>query len=167
MRQNGRTRVAACLVASGSALVVLTGCGGTGGHFENKPRPPVPTALTGVITAKEVTVSPDTLPLPPKPGQAAVAQDLNTPIQLIISNQTDKPHTVTLVGKTRAGKSIEASVPPISPLDTAEIQQTLPAGTYEIRAGSDQAVSPADEIRPATLTVNPNHQTSSDQTQLP
>src|SRR3954469_21023298 len=117
MRQNAR-RAASLTAASMALAVVVVGCGGGGTHFKNKPRPPVPTQLTGVITKQQVTVSPDTVPLPPPKGQQETSNDLDTPIILIISNQTQVPHTVTLTGKTRDGKTIEANTPPINPLDT-------------------------------------------------
>jgi hypothetical protein len=167
MRQNGRTHLAASLAASGSILLGITGCGGSDDKFKNEPRPPATTALTGVITEEAVTVSPDTLPLAPADGQAVSSRDLDTPITLVIANNTDQAHTITLTGKTSDGKPIEASVPPISPSDTAQIQQTLPPGTYEIRAGSEQAIDAGDEIRPARLTIKPNRQTSSGDLLLP
>jgi hypothetical protein len=91
----------------------------------------------------------------------------DTPIQLIISNQSDEPHTVTLTGKTTDGKPISADTPPIAPLDTGQIQQSLPPGRYEIKAGSEKAVDPGEQIAAAMLTVNPNRQTSSDDLLLP
>ena len=105
MRQNGRTRTAAGLLAGGSiAARSRRACGGDD-EFKNEPRPPVTTALTGVITDDEVTVSPDTLPLKAEEGQAdAAPTDLYTPIALTISNQTDQPHTITLTGKPRNPK---------------------------------------------------------------
>ena len=127
----------------------------------------MPTALTGVITNKEVTVSPDTLPLKAKPGAAEAAKDLPTPILLIISNQSDKSHPVKLTGKTRDGQEVEATIGPINPSDTGEIEQSLEPGTYRIEAGNTSAVNASEEIRPATLTVNTNHQTSSDTLLLP
>jgi hypothetical protein len=144
------------------------GCGGDD-KFENEPRPPITTQLTGVITESEVTVSPDTVPLPPEPGQQESARELSTPIILILSNQTDASHTITLSGKPRdlKQKPIEVRTPQINPGDTAQIQQTLPPGTYEVRAGSEQARDPGELIAPAKLTVNPNRQTSSDDLQLP
>ena len=166
MRQNGRTRLAASLFAGGSRLRVFSGCGGDN-KFKNEARPPVPLQLTGVITDKEVTVSPDTVPPPPKAHQEQTAKDLDTPIILIISNQTQESHTVTLSGKDRRGNPIEARTPPINPLDTAQIQQSLPAGTYEVKAGSEKAVDPGKQIAAATLTVKPNRQTSSDDLLLP
>ncbi len=166
MRQNGWTRRAAALSAGALLLAVVAGCGGDD-KFKNEARPPVPTQLTGVITDKEVTVSPDKLPLPPEKGQQEASTDLDTPIILVISNQSQEPHTVTLTGKTRDGKPIESNTPPIAPLDTAQIQETLPAGTYEIKAGSEKAVEPGEQIASATLTVNPNRQTSSDDVLLP
>jgi hypothetical protein len=166
MRQNGSWRLAASVLASGSIALASTGCGDDD-KFENRPRPPVPTQLTGVITAEEVTVSPNVLPLPPERGQQEASTDLDTPIVLVINNQDDEPHTVTLSGKTRDGKPIEANTPAINPLDTAQIQQTLPPGRYEVKAGSDRAVDPEEQIAAATLTVNPNRQTSSDDLLLP
>jgi hypothetical protein len=148
-------------------LLVLTGCGGSDGKFKNEPRPPVTTSLTGVITDDAVTVSPDTLPLPSTTGGAQAATDLDTPINLTIANETDRPHTITLTGKTRDGTPIEATLPPIPPSDTAEIQQTLPPGTYQIKAGSERAIDPGAEIRSATLTIKPTRRSSSDDLLLP
>jgi hypothetical protein len=167
MRQNGRTRLAASLLAGGSIMLVVSGCGGSDNKFKNEPRPPVPTQLTGVITNDEVTVSPDKLPPPPKAKQQQAARELDTPIILIISNQTQESHTVTISGKDRRGNPIEAHTPPINPLDTAQIQQSLPPGTYQVKAGSEKAVDPDKQIAAATLTVGPNRQTSSDDLLLP
>ena len=147
-------------------LLGVSGCGGDD-KFKNEPRPPIPTQLTGVITNEEVTVSPDTLPLPAEKGQQEASRELDTPILLIISNQSDEPHTVTLTGKTTDGKPISADTPPIAPLDTGQIQQSLPPGRYEIKAGSEKAVDPGEQIAAAMLTVNPNRQTSSDDLLLP
>jgi hypothetical protein len=167
MRQNGGTRRAATLIAGGLTVAVVAGCGGSDTHFRNQARPPIPTQLTGVITDSEVTVSPDVLPLPPEKGQQESAKELDTPIILIISNQTQSPHSVTLSGKTRDGRPVETNTPPINPLDTAQIQETLPPGTYQVKAGSEKAVNPGQEIAAAKLTVNPNRQTSSDDVLLP
>ena len=166
MRQNGRWRLAATALAGGSVMLGFTGCGGDD-HFKNEPRPPVPTQLTGVITNEEVTVSPDVLPLPAEKGQQEAGTELNTPIILVISNQSDAAHTVTLSGKTSKGQEVSADTPPIAPLDTAQIQQTLPPGRYTVKAGSEKAVDPDEQIAAATLTVNPNRQTSSDDVLLP
>ena len=168
MRQNGGIRAAACWSAGAALMLAVAGCGGDD-KFKNEPRPPVPTQLTGVITTEEVTVSPDTVPLPPEQGQQEARVELPTPIILIVSNQTDASHTITLSGQPRDRKlkAIQAETPQINPGDTAQIQQTLPPGTYEVRAGTMGAVDPEDQIAPATLTVNPNRQTSSDDTLLP
>ena len=148
-------------------MLAVTGCGGSDDKFANQPRPPVPTQLTGVITNDEVTVSPDAVPLKAKQGQVEATKDLPTPIELIISNQSDKSHPVKLVGKTRDGKEVEASIGPINPLDTGKITESLEPGTYRIEAGNTTAVNASEEIRPATLTVNTNRQTSSDTLLLP
>ena len=131
-------------------MVALAGCGGD--DFENKPRPPVPVELTGVIQAKKLTVSPD-----------AVG---GGPVQITISNQTDEAHTVTLETASEAnGPGIRERVGPIQPDDTATIQKTLAEGTYEVSAGSDQATD--KEIEPATLKIGPERKSSSDKLLLP
>jgi hypothetical protein len=133
------------LPIGGAALVVaLAGCGDD--DFENKPRPPVPIELTGVIQAKAVTVSPDEVG--------------GGPVQITISNQTDDAHTVTL-----EGDSVRERVGPIQPDDTATIQKTLTEGVYEVSAGSDQATE--KPIAPAKLTIGPERDSSSDKLLLP
>src|SRR5436190_21341678 len=113
--ERGWTRVAVLL--SGGMLIsgFVVGCGGS--DFKNKPRPPVPLELTGVITDKNVTVSPS------KIGAG--------PITLIVSNQTQESHTVTLEGAPLQSKATPTqTVGPINPLDTASIQQNLPEGRF-------------------------------------
>jgi hypothetical protein len=125
-------------------MPLVAGCGGD--DFERKPRPPVPIELTGVIQEDKVTVSPDEV------GAG--------PVTILISNQTDDSHTVTLEGET-----VRERVGPINPLDTATIQKTLRPGSYEVRAGSEVAVP--TEIAPADLVVGPERESSSNDTLLP
>lgn len=124
---------------------LIAGCGGD--DFKNKPRPPVPIELTGVITDKSVTVS------PAKFGAG--------PVTLIISNQTQESHTVTLEGAPLQNKATpKQTVGPINPLDTANIQQSLPEGKFLVKVSS----SP---IKPATLVVGPKRSSSSNDVLLP
>src|SRR4051795_2316964 len=143
--ERGWTRVAALL--SGGVLItgLVVGCGGS--DFKNKPRPPVPIELTGVITDKNITVS------PAKFGAG--------PITLIVSNQTQESHTVTLEGAPLQSKATpKQTVGPINPLDTASIQQSLPQGKFLVKVSS----SP---IKPATLVVGPKRSSSSNDLLLP
>ena len=144
MSRAGRIRTAALLALSLSVLA-LAGCGDDE-DFENKPRPPVPIQLSGVITDDEVSVE------PAKVGAG--------PVVLIVSNQTGQSHTVTL-----DGPSGTEEVGPINPSDTGRIQHNLAQGSYEIRAGSDQAVE--QEIPAAKLTVGPPRPSSSNSVLLP
>jgi hypothetical protein len=127
------------------AAMTAAGCGG-GGKFQNKPRPPAPVQLTGVITEKGVTVSPNRV------GAG--------PVILLISNQTQQAHTITL-----DGGSTRDTVGPINPLDTAKVQQTLQQGDYQVKAGSSKAL--AKQLKPGTLTVGPERKSSSNQVDLP
>lgn len=139
-RKTRRIREPAAVLAAGVIGVLLAGCGDK--DFENKPRPPVPIELTGVIQEKKVTVSPN------KVGAG--------PILITVSNQTKDAHTLTL-----EGGSVRESVGPINPLDTATIQKTLRPGTYEVRAGSSVAV--AHEISPASLFIGKQRRDSNNQ----
>jgi hypothetical protein len=140
--KSGRTRDVSLLVAG---AILVAGCGGSS-KFENKPRPPTPVQLTGVVTDKQVTVSPKRV------GAG--------PVILLVSNQTDSAHTITLEG----GGTTD-TVGPINPLDTAMLQQTLKPGTYTVKAGSKQAATKV--IKPGTLTVGQSRSSSSNQLLLP
>jgi hypothetical protein len=144
MTRVGRTRTAA-LLAAVLGVLALGGCGGDD-DFKNDPRPPVPEQLTGVITESEVSV---------QPREVGAG-----PIVLIVSNQTEQAHTVTL-----EGPSGREEVGPINPLDTGRIQHNLNQGSYEIKAGSDEAVE--EEIEAAKLTVGPARPSSSNDVLLP
>jgi hypothetical protein len=129
------------------ALIAIgaTGCG-SGSKFENNPRPPAPVQLTGVITEKGVTISPKRVG--------------GGPVRLIISNQTQDAHTITLDG----GNTTD-TVGPINPLDTATLQQTLVQGRYQVKAGSSKAVE--QELKPGKIEVGPPRKSSSSQVLLP
>jgi hypothetical protein len=141
----GRIRAGTLLVGSALAVSGLAGCGG-GDKFANKPRPPVPIELTGVITDQRVTVSPNRV------GAG--------PVTITVSNQTQRSHTIIL-----EGDSTRETIGPVNPLDTGRIQQTLAQGTYEVRAGTSAATP--KEIRPAKLVIGPPRQSSSGDVQLP
>jgi hypothetical protein len=127
------------------AALVVAGCGDE--DFENKARAPVAVELSGVIQKDEVLVSP--------------ARGLGAgPFQITLSNQTDQAHTVTLEGETvreRAGS--------VEPTDTITISRNLEPGIYEVRAGSEEAVT--KEIRPAVLKIGAEREDSNSDLLLP
>src|SRR3954470_11332208 len=134
----------------GAALLALmaigaTGCG-SGSKFENNPRPPVPVQLTGVITDRGVTISPNRV------GAG--------PVILRISNQTNQAHTITL-----EGNGTRDTVGPVNPLAAAPLQQTVKQGTYTVKVGSKQAS--ARDIPSGTLIVTRERQNSSNTLLLP
>jgi hypothetical protein len=143
MRQTVRMRRIS--VATASTVIALAGCG-SGKDFANKPRPPVPLQLTGVITKQKVTISPR------KVGAG--------PVVITVSNQTGQSHTLTL-----DGQGLQERVGPINPLDTAELQKTLKPGRYTVTAGSDRAAAKA--IAPATLVIGKERASASDKVLLP
>jgi hypothetical protein len=131
--------------AAVAAAALLAGCGED--DFENEPRPAVTLELTGVIQEDKLTVSP--------------SRNLGAgPFSILISNQTDAEHTVTL-----EGGSIQERVGPVAPDDTVEIKRTLAPGSYEVRAGSARAVR--REIQPATLDIGRERKSSNNELLLP
>ena len=145
MRQTLRMHRIAMASATVAIAVALAGCGG-GKDFANKPRPPVPLQLTGVITKQKVTISPRHV------GAG--------PVVITVSNQTGQSRTLTL-----DGNGIQEQVGPINPLDTAQLQKTLKPGRYTVTAGSEAAT--ATQIAPATLLIGKERGSASDQVLLP
>jgi hypothetical protein len=136
-------RVRAC---AGLAVVagLIAGCGED--DFKNEARAPVRLALTGVIQDDKVIVS------PAKVGAG--------PVEITISNQTDRVRTITL-----EGESVTEKGGPVQPGDTATIQRTLAPGSYEVRAGSERAVR--TEIQPAVLRIGKERANSNNELLLP
>jgi hypothetical protein len=133
------------IFAAVAAAAVAAGCGED--DFENEPRPPVPMELSGVIQDDKLTVSP--------------SRNIGAgPFTILISNQTDAEHTVTL-----EGESIRERVGPVAPDDTVEIKRTLAPGSYEVSAGSARAVR--REIQPAVLDIGDERENSNSELLLP
>jgi hypothetical protein len=133
------------LVTFATAAILLAGCGEE--DFENEPRSPIRLELSGVVQADRVTVSP--------------SRDLGAgPFEITLSNQTDDAHTITL-----EGESIVERAGSVEPGDTLTIRRTLEPGSYELRAGSVQAVR--KEIEPAVLDIGPERENSNSELLLP
>ena len=143
---------AAVFLPTVCAAGLLGSCGGS--DFQDKPRPPVPLQITGVITAGRVTISPD------KFGAG--------PVVITVSNQTQSSHTITLTGpdcSAPGGESVEERVGPVNPLDTATLQKTLKPGHCIVKAGSEEAVT--REIQPASITIGPARASARNKLLLP
>jgi hypothetical protein len=143
MRQ--RTRMSRFVVATTALALALVGCGG-GKDFANKPRPPVPLQLTGVITQDKVTISPNRV------GAG--------PVVITVSNQTQVGRTLTLVGN-----GDQEQIGPINPLQTGQLQKTLKPGRYKVTAGSLRATR--HSVAPATLVIGKERPSASDKVLLP
>jgi hypothetical protein len=133
------------LATFAAAAILVAGCGDE--DFENNPRSPVRLTLSGVIQEDKLTVSP--------------SRNLGAgPFEITISNQTDDRHTVML-----EGESVTEETGPVEPDDTVTINRTLQPGTYEVRAGSEQAVR--REIEPAVLKIGAERENSNSELLLP
>ncbi len=135
------------VLATAAAAAALLGAGCGDDDFENSARAPVRSQLSGVILKDRVAVSP--------------SNDLGAgPYAITISNQTGQPHTVTL-----EGESVRQSAGTVQPQDTLTIRRTLEPGSYEVRAGSEEAQR--KEIEPATLDIGAERKDSNSDLMLP
>jgi hypothetical protein len=133
------------LATVATAAIIAAGCGED--DFENEPRPPVRLELSAVVQTDRVTVSP--------------SRNLGAgPFEIILSNQTDDPHTVTL-----EGESVRERAGSVEPGGTLTIRRTLAPGSYELRAGSEQAVR--REIEPAVIDIGAERENSNSDLLLP
>jgi hypothetical protein len=133
------------LATFATAAILVAGCGDD--DFENTPRPPVRLELSAVVQAERVTVSP--------------SRNLGAgPFEIILSNQTDDTHTITL-----EGESVRERAGSVDPGGTLTIRRTLAPGSYELRAGSEQAVR--KEIEPAVIDIGSERRDSNSDLLLP
>jgi hypothetical protein len=133
------------LLTFATAAILLSGCGED--DFKNEARAPIRLELSGVVQPERVTVSP--------------TRDLGAgPFEITLSNQTDTAHTITL-----EGESIVERAGSVEPGDTLTIRRTLEPGSYELRAGSEQAVR--EEIEPAVLEIGAERENSNSDLLLP
>ena len=102
-----------------AATLALAGCG-SDPDYANDPRPPSPINVAASINDEQITVSPN------KFGAG--------PIVLIIANETQAPHRVTLetdeLGGSQGG--IKQSTAPINPDGTATLKVDVRRGEYQV-----------------------------------
>ncbi len=146
MTQARRIRSGMVALALVAAPAVAVGCGG-GKNFQAKPRPPATIQLTGVITDQGVTVSPNRV------GAG--------PVQILVSNQTREPHTLTLDGANI--QPLHSA--PIGPTDTGSITSSLAPGVYTVKAGTASAVK--RQLSAARIVIGKARPDSNDQVGLP
>jgi hypothetical protein len=136
---NRRVSIAAC--AAGAVL--LAACGGDEADYANDPRPPAPIVVSARIGPEGVSVSPRSF------GAG--------PINLIVTNQTERAQELTLETDELGGSEpgLEQNSGPINPGDTARLQADLRRGTYSLGVGTGG-------IEGATLRVGPSRPSSQD-----
>jgi hypothetical protein len=134
-------------IAAAVAACALAGCGGEG-DYANRPRPATPINVTAAISDKKLSVSPRSF------GAG--------PIVITVSNQTDRPQTVTIETDEIAGSKpgIRESTEPIAPRGTSSLTVDVREGTYAIsvRSGS---------IAPAEVEVSKARKSAQDELLLP
>ena len=138
-----RRRAGAGAALLAVAALVVAGCGGED-DFANEPRPAAPIAVAAKIDSKQVVVSPRSF------GAGLV--------DITISNQSDDPVTLTLVGP---GPEDNFESGEILPNGIGNLEAALNEGDYEVSGGE------RSDARPTGIAVGPPRESSSDQLGLP
>jgi hypothetical protein len=140
VRSNSRRSGA--VVALALTSLGVAGCGEE--DFANEPRPAAPIVVTAKVDANQVLVSPD------KFGAGLV--------NITVSNQSDDPVRLTLVGPD-PDDNVEGN--DIPPAGVGNLKASLAEGDYEVNAGD------RSDAEPAQLKVGPPRKSSSDELLLP
>jgi hypothetical protein len=138
-----RTRIPSRTAVLGlAATCTLAGCGGGGADYANKPRPATPINITAAISDEEISISPKTF------GAG--------PVVIIVANQTDSEHTVTLQTDELGGSQpgLKQSTDPIAPRGTGTLKVDVREGSY--------AVSVRNGPPPATINVGKQRKSAQD-----
>lgn len=138
-----RARAGPGAVLLGTAALAVAGCGGED-DFANEPRPAVAIAASAEIDSNRVVVSPREF------GAGLV--------NFTISNQSDDPVSLTLVGPSPEDNYESGE---ILPNGVGNLEATLNEGAYEVSGGDRSGASPTE------IAVGPPRESSSDQLLLP
>ena len=130
-------------VAALVAPLCIAGCGGED-DFANDPRPAAPIVVTAKVDSKRVVISPDEF------GAGLV--------NITVSNQSEDPVRLTLVGPGPEDNAESGEVPPNG---IGNVKAALEEGDYEVNGGE------RSDAKPAQLTVGPPRASSSDELLLP
>ncbi len=130
MGANGLRVRAACALST----LVIAGCGGDDAEYANEPRPPAPINVTAAITERGLSVSPERF------GAG--------PINLIVSNQTARAHSVTFetdeIGGS--GPGVRQTTSPINPAATATLNLDVREGSYRLSTDARGAAPSRIEV---------------------
>jgi hypothetical protein len=124
-------------------LLTIAGCGDDS-DFANDPRPPAPIVVTAKVDSQKVVVS-------PKEFGAGL-------VNFTVSNQSDDPVSLTLVGPAPEDNTESGEIPPNG---VGNLKAEVSEGDYEVNGGD------RSDARPAQVTVGPQRASSSDQLLLP
>ena len=135
------------------ASVLVAGCGGGGGHYANRPRPPSPVNLTVYINDQRVSISPTFV------GAG--------PVVFIVTNQASNSESLTVLPAGQSAAQPLANTGPISPQATLQVTVNFSPGAYVVETSTDgqsqaQAALPG-KIAPAVLHIGRERASSSNQ----
>jgi hypothetical protein len=126
-----------------TSLLALAGCGGED-DFADDPRPPAPIVVTARVDSQQVEVSPKSF------GAGLV--------NFTVSNQSDDPVALTLVGPAPDDNRESGEIPPGG---VGNLKADMVQGDYEVNGGE------RSDARPARITVGPERKSSDNELLLP
>jgi hypothetical protein len=141
------------MLALGAATVA--GCGSSGKHFANLPRPPVPVNVSVYIDDQQVSVSPSFV------GAG--------PITFIVTNQASRADSMQILPAGGSAAQPRATTGPISPQATAQIKVDMTRGRYTVGTGAQGATLAARQLHtrtgphPALLRIGHERPSASNQ----
>jgi hypothetical protein len=142
------------------AAVVVSGCGGSGGHFANNPRPPSPVNVSVYINDQRVSLSPTSV------GAG--------PLVFVVTNQASQAVSMTILPAGSAAAPPLADTGPISPQATAQITVDFfdhPHTSYKVAtsatSSTQAAAATTTPIRPAILHIGEKRPSASHQLMSP
>ncbi len=138
--RTARVRRFAALAAT---PLLLAACGDDS-DFANEPRPAAPIVVTAKIDREKVVVSPDSF------GAGIV--------NFTVSNQSDDPVSLTLVGPASEDNQASGEIPPGG---VGNLKADVSQGDYEVNGGE------RSDARPARVKVGPERESSKDELLLP
>jgi hypothetical protein len=142
LRSTNRASARGAAAALAVAALGVAGCGSD--DFANEPRPAAPIVVTAKVDSEQVLVS------PAKFGAGLV--------NITVSNQSDDPVRLTLVGP-KPEDNVEGD--DIPPQGVGNLKASLGEGDYEVNAGERSNATPAQ------LKVGPPRKSSSGELLLP
>lgn len=135
-RAKVNVKLGGCLAALSLVALIAAGC--TSEPRENLPRPPIPAGISVRLAEQQLDVSPVRVGFGPQTRQQVIVDERDgeiqgpadepLPVKLTITNATQRPARVEVIGPARRISRV------VTPTGTEVLETRLPTGNYRVRA---------------------------------